>query len=101
MAWVDPNCPVETQWFAVRCCCQPTKVLGFLRLRSDAPGSVPVRRLDDQVFWCEVKDVLDYENSRGDQFPTNERAIYSDDRNIEFWRGVAGFVEVTGAENGR
>ena len=99
------------QWLAVRCCCQPKKVLGFLRLSAkvaqdaryvellprphhvevsawppkpeatmvlDAPIRLEIRHMGD----TETRDTYRY-----------ERAIYSEDRPIEFWRTIPGFVE--------
>lgn len=83
------------QWFAVRCCCDGSRVVGFLRLPVDAgpevtiferPGPLP---LDDPHA-----DLLNITRHtiRLRHFG-HERAVYSEDRPVEFWRGIAGFVE--------
>lgn len=74
----------DVVWRAVRCCCQPTKVLGFLRADPNVRclmvpmigGSVALelRQIHDPRFGSEV-------------------AVYSEDRGIDFWRKVPGFVE--------
>ena len=100
---------VERGWIAVRCCCQPTKVLGFL------PATEAQRRARE---WVCAPKVLYTPNCETDGLPTAllrfseptvleirnmgsqrgetyfyEPAIYSEDRPIEFWRTVPGFVE--------
>lgn len=96
----------NVRWYAVRCCCQPQKVIGFMRLYNapldyvlvrevetlrtssavigdaNIPGPVaitPTHRIEIRTF-----------NDHG----VKEPAIYSDDRPIEFWRRIRGFVEV-------
>ena len=87
-------------WYAVRCCCTPQKVFGFLRL--------PVSVVDNGPF-ITVAEVRTGKGTKtkwkthriclrhiamlyGHQM---ELAIYSDDRPIEFWRRIEGFMEVS------
>lgn len=83
----------EVEWLAVRCCCQPTKVLGFMQLpRGQAKHSVWVQGHGLDVI--EVRLMSDAKRTDdGTHAITTEMAIYSEDRGIEFWRGVTGFVE--------
>lgn len=99
---------IEYRWIAVRCCCQPTKVLGFLRATAqqlkarsitlpprtssfdlEAPGLPMVGLTLERP---EVLEILPISNARGVYYES-ESAIYSEDRPIEFWRSVKGFVE--------
>jgi len=98
---------VRCSWYPVRCCCQPHKIFGFLKLPdssksthtiADRSGSEHIvelrpirelRRVDDpQTAGAYVDAVYDAVCS------DEERAVYSDDRPIEFWRTISGFVEV-------
>lgn len=83
----------EVEWLAVRCCCQPTKVLGFMQLpRGQTKHSVWVQGHGLDVI--EVRLMSDAKRTDdGTHAITTEMAIYSEDRGIEFWRGVIGFVE--------
>jgi hypothetical protein len=102
------------RWIAVRCCCQPQKVLGFIRL----PQSLLYQStlfLPRKVAWgpdamagithdpkghtdllskVEVQLKTSGSICREDFSRQEELAIYSDDRPIEFWREIVGFVEV-------
>lgn len=97
---------MTVQWLAVRCCCKPTKVLGFLRVPSGAVRDGMVRfpalqassRSDDdtlppgpQISFVTAKVRHVHELGVG-----NELAIYSEDRPVEFWRNVPSFVEAAG-----
>ena len=102
----------QNQWFAVRCCCTPTKVFGFIKLQSppehmsfpiyqtltDIMGdhhTVKLMSIYDNRQQC--RSLLDYDAgvpvSPVIDLPLQEIAIYSDDRPIEFWRTIKGFVE--------
>ena len=88
----------------VRCCCQPTKILGTLEVPDMAirsghfdvvlctrfvPLSSVSNRYDFQTkFRRETVHLKTFGNSR-----VAEQAIYSDDRPIEFWRKIHGFRE--------
>jgi len=96
-------------WVAVRCCCTPTKVLGFLRLpaRDIKDGAIfavrnratrepsvvydphaPIAPVDRAV----VRLLSDFRDGRR----SGELAIYSEDRPLEWWRRIDGFVEAVG-----
>jgi hypothetical protein len=76
-------------WIAVRCCCQPTKVFGFMRLdRDDRPGTVRVVDVQGTRHQVELKRYSD-----GNGLLNDEIAVYSDDQPLEFWRRIVGFVE--------
>jgi hypothetical protein len=84
----------RNHWVAVRCCCTPQKVLGFLLLSEDQVRARQFRtvHLDGPVTLRQFAEA-----HRGDNMEltvTDELAIYSDDRPIEEWRRVPGFVEV-------
>lgn len=86
----------ERRWVAVRCCCQPLKILGFMpvpveRLR---PGVEMYVRNRDGVARITLRQMSQTTQSESSCVITNEVAIYSEDRPIEFWRDVEGFVEV-------
>ena len=98
----------ETRWFAVRCCCTPRKIFGFMKLESplgnqrlpytlaiqDSEGrshSITIR----SIFVRRMATIRDMERAPDEvvEFTSPELAIYSDDRPIEFWRTIRGFIE--------
>lgn len=96
---------------AVRCCCQPTKIIGYLDLSTDCrrPGHVVVReragtatagwRADPKVLTPSGVHTVRLElfcvaSLAGDVH--RELAVYSDDRPIDFWRNIRGFREYYG-----
>jgi hypothetical protein len=80
---------VTARWYAVRCCCQPTKLLGWIRLPTEAEERRAWTALSrrDGPTYVELKRLTDE--------GVSEVAVYSDDRPIEFWRTVDGFRENT------
>lgn len=97
------------QWFAVRCCCTPRKVFGFLNLPVAGPDKRTVTDLFGQkhtvalmpiyvnnTMPCTMVDYLRNQDMLLDvaqRITLPEIAIYSDDRSIDFWRSIVGFVE--------
>ena len=96
------------QWLAVRCCCTPKKILGFLRVPAELVGNgrsitlydrggnghrVELLGFDDDTSICAMPQVL-RRNLRDVDLGRRKRefAVYSDDRPIEFWRNFAEFV---------
>lgn len=82
----------DVRWMAVRCCCTPRKIFGFIQ----APlTSTEVNALDERGRQHALKIKLSQEHRAvgGDISATRELAIYSDDHPIEFWRTIPGFVE--------
>lgn len=102
-------------WLAVRCCCSGAKILGFMsvsdeEMRRDgftrpvmritgcmtAPfgndGNLPVAHFDRVTI-----TLKDFHSGGG----VKERAIYSDDRALDFWRDVRGFIEAAPNIDGR
>lgn len=97
---------MEERWLAVRCCCTPTKILGFLKLPASVckPGEVPVavaRRvelrsfsIDDSVKPYETVVAYERVHLRHYGYPS-ELAVYSEEKPAEHWRKFEGmFVEV-------
>ena len=93
-------------WVAVRCCCQPTKVLGFFPIREDEMriGRMVMRRKMRRPSFAAITDETPQPETVGNQYEEvriealnsyneKEYAIYSEDRPIEFWRELIGFVE--------
>ena len=92
-------------WVAVRCCCQPTKVLGFFQIREEdlRIGRMIMRRKMKRPSFAALSDKPEpepvknqYEEGRIEalnSYNEKEYAIYSEDRPIEFWRELIGFVE--------
>lgn len=85
----------------VRCCCQPTKILGTLPVLDPAadwirtmPAERPKVRLPDRsaiaapAQYVEIR-IRSFTRVDGVQ----ERAIYSDDRSLEFWHKLPAFRE--------
>jgi hypothetical protein len=91
----------EKQWYAVRCCCTPKKIFGFIRLPVGAKKlSLPlVSKPAEFVPWEEFPHLVEMERVEIEIKPISsmsgnlEYSIYSDDRPIEFWRRVPGFIE--------
>ena len=99
----------EVAWYAVRCCCTPRKVFGFLKLDSNLADHEYKYVTDNQGYEHRVLIRVAYirpENKpriecgfvvQGAGLPIDlipeELAVYSDDRPIEFWRTIKGFVE--------
>lgn len=101
----------DVRWLAVRCCCAPRKIFGFLRVPLDrlhvvasrvwAPGSVQVKDAAGAPHALELRLSCEYRHDSelaGKPKATDELAIYSDDRPIEFWRTIPGFVEAASGE---
>lgn len=100
----------EWQWYAVRCCCTPTKIFGFLRLPAEHQTHYLVREkikvrplLSSLPLNDEIANAVDNRPRFHDvrlkslsSLGTDEIAIYSEDRPIEFWRNIEGFIEVEG-----
>lgn len=92
------------KWLAVRCCCAPKKILGFLQVPEHARAGVPLEirtKIDTDYFAaCNSEQmhvppnaVRRYQVELRIYGINSELAVYSDDRPIEFWREMNGFVE--------
>lgn len=79
---------VMNRWYAVRCCCNGEKLYGFLNL-SEGPTRIEVVSETRQSLFKKTSDRRTIKLG----YYGNELAIYSDNIDIEFWRGVKGFVE--------
>lgn len=81
-------------WFPVRCCCQPQKIFGFIRLPDMERSNVVDKR--GNVHKLELRSMANCKMTVLNNQLEYERelAIYSDDRPIEFWRSVVGFLEI-------
>lgn len=105
------------QWFAVRCCCTPRKVFGFLKLPAVQSGNTRDERIVvdtwGQEHTIKLMPISINKRSMSDEcrrfiavvpfdlvedIGLPEVAIYSDDRPIEFWRTIEGFMEATTQE---
>jgi len=92
----------------VRCCCQPKKILGTLEVPDGVLearrelairlGPYPCLSESHAAPFDQQPKPVDFEFvklrvfSPGHGAPP-ELAVYSDDRPVEFWRGVQGFEE--------
>lgn len=96
--------------YNVRCCCQPQKIFGTLDIPAvtarfprevNVNLRIPVTPLvslsappaceyGTDVLWTTNFEVVVF---RLRWFGRDELAVYSDDRPIEFWRGIPGFEE--------
>src|SRR5215831_6329061 len=92
--------------YAVRCCCMPVKVMGWLDLPKDCPDkltialfqSVPLNfwnlSPEEQVHHSPIQnlqaviELKTYVHLSGSW----ERAVYSDDRPLSFWKRIPGFI---------
>lgn len=83
-------------WYAVRCCCEGMKVLGFIKLQRQTEHYAVAHEHQRGVAFVEDAPAVEAQIKRHSielrRFG-NEMAVYSDDKPIEFWRNIAGFVE--------
>jgi hypothetical protein len=83
---------VEVIVLNVRCCCQPQKILGRLPVPKQALEygywRVPTMSIGAGLE-THIIEVRKFNNGHYGQ----EIAVYSDDRPVEFWRGIPGFIE--------
>lgn len=91
-------------WLPVRCCCHGERILGFLKLRTGQ--AVEGRTLvTDQPHYSSVLSAMAHPSVQETvkRWPVTikefagieqrELAVYSEDRPVEYWRDVPGFVE--------
>ena len=76
----------------VRCCCQPTKLLGHLSVGSQFENQVIYFHAGDEVVSLKIRHY--YPSGRAPGY----FALSSEDVPIEKLRAVSGFVEVVGEE---
>ncbi len=82
------------QWCAIRCYCEPQRILGFLKVPADTP---PLSVEDHNGEQHPIK-LARLRDGRTPLAPheaaaRSEIAIHSDHRPIEFWRTIRGFIE--------
>lgn len=100
------------QWVAVRCCCTPKKIFGFMRFSTDKilhgshqqvvdnQGNIHLVEfrsisINNKTYYDVDDNCIDTDIIRIiSDHRTKEIAIYSGDRPIEFWRTLNGFLEV-------
>lgn len=83
------------RWFAVRCCCRPRSIMGFVL--ASAPDGVKSLTVTDAIgdkHRVALERIATRADFNGLSVVSDELAIYSDDRPLEFWRTIHGFVEV-------
>jgi hypothetical protein len=91
---VDPVKRRNVGWYAVRCCCQPLKILGFIQVETDKRRFKILDRRG-QHHEVELRRIVEATYEMSTTIMSEEEAIYSGDRPIEFWRTIPGFVEVS------
>ena len=82
----------NTQWLPVRCCCQPKKIFGFIRLPMHLVNGSEFKRItakDGTIHDIIIKSFYETDPGNWDV----EKAVYSDGRPIEFWRNFPNFIE--------
>jgi len=96
-------------WFAVRCCCTPNRIFGFMQLPVDGPRQL-VQDANGAMHEVQIRKITEpcrntpqvarVENILMQRpYPMSaELAVFSDDHPIEFWRQIVGFVEVRAQE---
>lgn len=93
---------VLSQWYPVRCCCTPKKIFGFIQIPDDLAMKKSFNLSDQRGVShpIELKTLDDGCMTITDRGVSHEvkkeLAVYSDDRPIEFWRTMVGFIEATG-----
>lgn len=91
-------------WRAVRCCCTPKKIFGFMLVdehdnkitveeRGGLKKDFSIRVMNEKI----LSPLIDFDHLKNGKLVSNkytrEMAIYSEDHPIEYWRGCKGFVE--------
>lgn len=85
----------------VRCCCQPVKIFGTLEIDGPVQDGARVTLMKPvaghsmclhNVTQPSFSNVL-IKRFVDPDHGTEELAIYSEERPVEFWRGVKGFIE--------
>jgi hypothetical protein len=90
---------MKTVILNVRCCCQPTKILGRFPVPDHALGcgSFRVATRSFRVATMSQGHSLETHTIEvrlfNNGFLGQEYAVYSDDRPIEFWRSLPSFIE--------
>jgi len=81
-------------WHAVRCCCNPAQVLGFIRLSEANPETTVIDNKGGQ-HRIKLAPLLDQRRAANEVAHANAReiAVHSEHRPIEFWRTIKGFME--------
>jgi hypothetical protein len=88
-----------SDWHAVRCCCNPHRIFGFIRLSADTAENTVVDH-DGQRHPIRLAPLTERRRSpeEADATQAREMAIHSEHRPIEFWRQIRGFVEANSAD---
>lgn len=89
-------------WYAVRCCCQPQRILGFLPLDLDIRANTEVLLRDrlgrDHVVkirkFMSVLAPVSYESPEELVQWRTEWAVYSDDVDVTQWQAFHGFIAI-------
>lgn len=92
---------MKTRWFAVRCCCESSKIFGFLQLPDNTWAYRTITDRSGRGHKIELREACEriIENYRESspapiyQERSADLAVYSDDRPLEFWRQFDNFVE--------
>jgi|NitcycUWRROWE17A_1032939.scaffolds.fasta_scaffold00483_1 hypothetical protein len=87
-----------SDWHAVRCCCDPQKIFGFIRLSTSTSENTVVDH-DGKLHPIRLAPLTERRQSSEEAGTTKARemAIHSEHRPIEFWRRIRGFVEANSA----
>ena len=89
-------------WLAVRCCCTPVKIFGFLPVSMRDAGRaelvveghrLQIKPMSECTMHMREALMRDGPAPDADVTYNTERAIYSEDRPLSFWRDMPGFVE--------
>ena len=99
--------------YPVRCCCEPQKILGYIDLPRDRYGDGERTRVktmpmlsvtafpksgEKPVAMRSTDEIIILRRYRDYAVGIDEMAVYSDDRPIEFWRKIVGFMELKPAD---
>ena len=90
---------LNVRYFAVRCCCQPTKLIGFLLLPKEGGPDRVVRDERGTPHRVEIKQMMEYGcGEMSNTFIGQEMAVWSEDRGEAFWLTIPGFVRIVTAD---
>ncbi len=96
-------------WLPVRCCCQPKKIFGFFQvpvnyvqkqefewlMADGTQHTIKLQRFNDvRLSRADILHTTDKPQYHEDRLHKSEKAVYSDDHPIEYWRQFHEFMEV-------
>lgn len=80
---------MTAQWLPVRCCCEPSRIFGFVRVQYPGRSCVGLSLRQEEKPRLYTAGIREFDEPG----MVNERSISSEGLPIAFWRNIVGFVE--------